>query len=167
MSRPYEKDNYFALTKVLTNPTVLTSSKTPPNKTALLPGVATSEKPHLGEGRVPDCFTATHFHFSSASSPSFCFLLFSKEKYDTEYLSFSIKISYKLKSMNDFCRITVTIRLQYEHISVHFSLVNIFLYSLLAVSTINYKFCLVLRCSNLTSGSWTRRHARRVEFTPS
>ena len=61
----------------------LTSSKTPPNKTALLPGVATSEKPHLCDGRAPDCFTAIHFHFSSAAlSPSFNFLLFSTGKYE-------------------------------------------------------------------------------------
>ena len=57
-----------------------TSSNTPPNRIALLPGVATNEKPHLGEGRVPDCFMLTHFQLSSVSIPSFCLLLLSEIK---------------------------------------------------------------------------------------
>ena len=40
----------------------LTSSKTPPKHTALLPMITANDRPHLGVGLAPECFTVAHFH---------------------------------------------------------------------------------------------------------
>ena len=61
----------------------ITSSNTPPNIRALLPGVVTRDIPHRPTGFTPLCFWAIHFHLVGAVSS---LLLAISREYSAELL---------------------------------------------------------------------------------